>query len=511
MKTKSLTWRKISQVFFFLLFTLTLLQATYPFKPWLPPELFLWFDPLAAITTQIAGRFFDIVFLLAAIILISPLIFGRAFCGWICPMGTLIDASDHILKPKKRRDFRHLRFLKLAILTAVIVLAIFGVQYAWLLDPLPIAWRSIGVIGLAFFFLLSDSILSGLISIGIFPDALLSFQDKIAGFLFPVASPNFGGLVAPLIIFLIILGLSRLSRRFWCRYLCPLGALLGLVARISPLRRIVDADKCSACGICRHKCKMDAIEPDFVTTAKSECILCLNCKYDCATEAISFGWRAPTQMMNKVDLSRRAFIGTSLTALAGVGFLKINKVNPRHSDRLIRPPGALNEDDFLERCIRCGECVRICSTSGKCLQFSVLESGLEGFMTPLAEYRRGYCEYNCNLCGQICPTKAIQPLNVSAKQKAKMGQAIFLKDRCIPYRLNENCIVCEEHCPIPDKAIKINTRENEDPVTGRKRMVSYPYVDETLCIGCGICENKCPLNGEAGIIVIREGEERSRA
>jgi len=92
-----------------------------------------------------------------------------------------------------------------------------------------------------------------------------------------------------------------------------------------------------------------------------------------------------------------------------------------------------------------------------------------------------------------------------------MGQAIFLKDRCIPYRLNENCIVCEEHCPIPDKAIKINTREYEDPVTGRKRMVSYPYVDEALCIGCGICENKCPLNGEAGIIVIREGEERSRA
>ena len=295
MKIKSLTWRKISQVFFFLLFTLTLLQATYPFEPWLPPELFLWFDPLAAITTQIAGRFFDIVFLLAAIVLLSPLIFGRAFCGWICPMGTLIDLSDNILKPKKRRDFRRLRFLKLAILVAVIVLAIFGVQYAWLLDPLPIAWRSIGVIGLALFFLLFNGILSGLISIGIFPDALLSFQDKLTEFLFPVASPNFGGLVAPLIIFLVILGLSRLSRRFWCRYLCPLGALLGLVARISPFRRIVNSEKCSECGICRHKCKMDAIEPDFVTTAKSECILCLNCKYDCPTEAISFGWRAPTR------------------------------------------------------------------------------------------------------------------------------------------------------------------------------------------------------------------------
>jgi len=510
MKVKPLTWRKISQVFFFLLFALTLLQATYPFKPWLPPELFLWLDPLTAITNQIAGRFFDIIFLLALIVLLSPLIFGRAFCGWMCPLGFLIDTSDHILKPKKRPDLRRWRFLKSALLTAVIILAIFGVQYAWLVDPLPIAWRSLGVIGMAFIFLLVDTFLTGLVSVGIFPDTILNFQDWLTGRLFPVSNPEFGGLVVPLIIFLIILGLSRLSRRFWCRYLCPLGALLGLVARFSSLRRIVDTEKCTDCGVCRHQCKMDAIEPDFMTTTKSECILCLNCKYDCKTDAISFGWRAPLKMMPNVDLSRRAFIGTSLTALASVGFFKINKLDPRHSDRLIRPPGALIEDDFLERCIRCGECVRICSTSGKCLQLSVTESGLEGFMTPLAQYRHGYCEYNCNLCGQICPTKAIPPLSTPEKQKYKMGQAIFLKDRCIPYRLNENCIVCEEHCPTPNKAIKVDKQAYVDPVSGAKRIVSYPYVDESLCIGCGICENKCPLNGEAGIIVVREGEERSQ-
>lgn len=508
MRIKPLTWRKISQIFFFLLFTLTILQATYPFKPWIPPELFLWLDPLTALTTQIAGRFFDAIFLLALIVFISPLIFGRAFCGWVCPLGTMIDASDHILKPKKRNSYRKWRFLKIALLVGVIVLAICGVQYAWLLDPLPIAWRSLGVIGMALFFLLFDTILSGLIGIGVFPDALLNFQDKLIGYLFPVGNPSFNGLAAPLIIFLVILGLSRLSRRFWCRYLCPLGALLGLVARLSPLRRIVDSEKCTACGICQHNCKLDAIESDFVTTAKSECILCLNCKHDCPTDAISFGWHSPRQMMNKIDLSRRAFIGTGLTALAGAGFLSINKINPRQTDRLIRPPGALIEDEFLERCIRCGECVRICSTSGKCLQLSILENGLEGFLTPLTQYRRGYCEYNCNLCGQICPTKAIQPLDKTAKQKYKMGHAIFLKDRCIPYRLNEDCLVCEEHCPTPDKAIKVNKREYVDPVSGEKRIVSYPYVDETLCIGCGICENKCPLNGEAGVIVIREGEER---
>jgi len=511
MKIRLLTVRKVAQIAFFLLFTVTVFQATYPFKPWLPPELFLWLDPLAALTTQIAGHFFDIVFILALIVLLSPLLFGRAFCGWVCPLGTVIDGCDHVIASKKPRDYQRLRPLKLAILTAVIILAICGVQYAWLLDPLPILWRSFGVIGMAFLFLFVDVILNGLIAIGIFPGVLGNFQDWLSGYLFPVSNPEFGGLLAPLLIFLIILGLSRLTKRFWCRYLCPLGALLGLVARLSPLRRIVETEKCTSCGICKHKCKTDAIEADFVTTAKSECILCLNCKYDCPGEAITFGWRSPMQMANRIDLSRRALLGTGLAAVAGAGLLKINKIDSRQTDRLIRPPGALPEDDFLERCIRCGECVRICSTSGKCLQLSVLESGLEGLLTPLAQFRRGYCEYNCNLCGQICPTKAIQPLSVPEKQQARMGQAIFLKDRCIPYRANENCIVCEEHCPTPEKAIKVTTKEYTDPVSGEKRTINYPYVDESLCIGCGICENKCPLNGEAGVIVVREGEERQMA
>ncbi|MFH1251668.1 MAG: 4Fe-4S binding protein [bacterium] len=511
MKIKPLTFRKTSQIVFFLLFTLTVFQATYPFKPWLPPELFLWLDPLTALTTQIAGHFFDIVFLLALIIFLSPLVFGRAFCGWICPLGTVIDGCDHVISPKKPKDYRRLRPIKLIILSAVIILAICGVQYAWLFDPLPILWRSMGVIGMAFLFLLVDTTLNGIVTIGIFPNTMLNIQDKLSGYLFPVANPDFGGLIAPLIIFLIILGLSRLSRRFWCRYLCPLGALLGLVARFSPLRRIVDVDKCTSCGICKHKCKTDAIEPDFLATAKSECILCLNCQRDCPTGAITYGRRSPRQMANRIDLSRRAFIGTGITALAGAGLLKIDKIDPHRTDRLIRPPGALTEDDFLERCIRCGECVRICATSGTCLPISVLETGLEGLLTPLAKFRRGYCEINCNLCGQICPTKAIQPLSVPEKKKTKMGQAIFLKDRCIPYRLYENCIVCEEHCPTPDKAIKVLPSEYIDPVTGQKRTVNYPYIDESLCIGCGICENKCPLNGEAGVIVVREGEERLQA
>ena len=254
---------------------------------------------------------------------------------------------------------------------------------------------------------------------------------------------------------------------------------------------------------------MDAIEEDFVTTEKSECIFCLNCEKSCKPDATTFRFQPLSKMTSTVDLTKRSFLGTGFAAIAGAGFLSVSKRDPKVSDRVIRPPGSVDEDEFLSRCIRCEECVRICSTSGNCLQMSLFETGIEGMWTPLAKYRYGYCEYNCNLCGEICPTKAINPLSLEEKQKTIMGTAIFLKDRCIPYRLNENCNVCEEHCPTPDKAIKYETKKFIDPLTKESRLVNYPYVNMELCIGCGICENKCPLDGEAGIVVIREGEGRS--
>lgn len=504
----SRTIRRIVQIGFLGLFILTVLQAAYPFKPWLPPELFLWADPLTAIITQIAGRFFDPVFLIALLVLLSPFLFGRAFCGWICPLGTTIDISDKYIIRGKNRSTRKYRSLKTIVLLGLIFFAILGIQLSWWLDPLPLLWRSFGILGMSFFFLFANTILNGLYDVNIFPDTVLDIQDGISAWLFPVGTPKFSMLLLPFLIIIGILALGKISRRFWCRNLCPLGALLGLLSKFSPFQRVVDQEACTSCSVCRKKCKMDAIEDDYITTEKSECILCLDCKDNCPTDAISYQFRSPLAMKSTTDLSRRSFIGAGAVALFGSGIFTLNVLNPRKTDRRLRPPGALREDDFLERCIRCEECVRICATSGACLQMAFLESGLEGLMTPISKYRLGYCEYNCNLCGEICPTKAIQPLDLEEKQKTKIGSAFFLTDRCIPYRLNENCIVCEEHCPLPEKAIKLDEKEYTDHETNETRIVAYPYVDQNLCIGCGICENKCPLEGEAGIIVTREREER---
>jgi len=172
---------------------------------------------------------------------------------------------------------------------------------------------------------------------------------------------------------------------------------------------------------------------------------------------------------------------------------------------LIRPPGALAEEEFLRRCMRCGECLKVCLTNG--LQPSFLEAGLEGIWTPRLDFRVGYCQYYCTLCGQVCPTGAIRKLSQQEKTRTKIGLAYIDKSRCIPYSQGVECIVCEEHCPTPEKAIKFEVVEVMTKEGSRK--IRRPHVDINLCIGCGICEYKCPLQDQPAIIVTRLGESRA--
>ncbi len=120
--------------------------------------------------------------------------------------------------------------------------------------------------------------------------------------------------------------------------------------------------------------------------------------------------------------------------------------------------------------------------------------------TPRLIPRLGYCEFSCTLCGQVCPTGAIRKLSIPEKEAFVIGTAIFDKGRCLPFADQSPCIVCEEHCPTHDKAIKFK----EVTVTNREGNTVHlmqPYVIPELCIGCGICENKCPLPGHSAIRV----------
>jgi ferredoxin len=210
----------------------------------------------------------------------------------------------------------------------------------------------------------------------------------------------------------------------------------------------------------------------------------------------------------RIGLSRRTVLAAGL---AGAGGALLFKAQPLGGGRsfspaLIRPPGSVPEPEFLERCIRCGECMKVCPTHA--IQPALLEAGAEGTWTPFLDMDVGYCEYECTLCGQVCPTDAIRELSVEEKQKVKIGLAYFDRNRCLPYAYARSCIVCEEHCPTPTKAIWY---EEVEVLTsrGERVVVKQPRVEAELCIGCGICQNKCPMSDRAAVLVTSVGETRN--
>ncbi|HOT43818.1 MAG TPA: 4Fe-4S binding protein [Spirochaetota bacterium] len=507
--------RRLAQTVSVFVLAYILWNTRYPLSGYINPEFYFLIDPFAMIVTSIAERVLLPGLIYAAVLLVITFVVGRGFCGWICPLGALLDFLSYckslvmrIFRKKEREnDPLPLRYGKYLFLGATVIAALAGVQLAWFLDPITIFVR-------AFSFtihpLVSGSIdraFTSLLAAADYPGWLEWAYDYLREGFLNLSTPEFNHAGSILIILLVILFLSLIKRRFWCRHLCPLGAALALPARFSPLRR--DVSRCEKnCGLCRNLCRMNAIRMDN-SYIKEECILCLDCVALCPNDraAFTFGKQraeAPAVQAGGALMTRGSFIamaGAVLAAPPASAAPSAERANrPRKPPRpgtisLIRPPGALPEEEFIQRCIRCGNCMKVCPTN--VLQPLPISDGLARAWSPVLDTRRGYCEYRCNLCGRVCPTDAIAELPLERKQKVQIGTGVFNKTICIPYAKGENCIVCEEHCPVPEKAIRVK----EGIVKGRKVML--PHVVADLCIGCAICELKCPTRPDKGIVVVK--------
>ncbi|MCP4021757.1 MAG: 4Fe-4S dicluster domain-containing protein [Desulfobacteraceae bacterium] len=483
------------QTFCLVLFLILLTLASFSSVSLASLHLFLQMDPglmfLSALSDKIS--LFSLMFIPAAIVLVSGPFMGRIFCGYVCPMGTTLDTADYLFGPKKKKYWfsKQLFQIKYLVLIFLAGSALFGVSYVFFASPLSLITRFYGLVIFPVVSFLSREGLDLVRPLGDITDinALTFAQIRIIRF----ATQFF-----VLFFFVALFSMVKFSPRFWCRYLCPSGALLAWVSKAPLIKRNV-SDNCNQCGKCLRNCPMSAIEKEAPeNTFHSECIVCRTCQEICPEEAVSF----EQQKIHSVagtgfSPQRRQLVSTGLIG-CGTAVMSLTGLSSLYgkpgegqvgTPGLIRPPASVPETQFLSRCVRCGECMVACPTNT--LQPIWFKAGFPALFSPAVTPRRGFCDPQCHECSKVCPTHAIRAIESRDRVFAKTGTARLIRQKCLAWEFNKSCMVCDEVCPYD--AIEFEKQ------TGNK--VPVPHVLEDKCAGCGYCEHFCPVRNQAAIVI----------
>ncbi len=424
--------------------TALLLDTTGVLRHWLG-----WMPKVQLLPAMMALN----VVVVVAILLVT-LVIGRFYCAVVCPMGIFQDLFvwAHKLVFGKKRPYRYRK---------------------------PANWLRYTVLAL---FVLA--MLVGMNSIAVLIAPYSAYARMVTG----LHASGLAQWVA--IATLAVIGLMSFTMgRLWCNTICPVGSLLGLLAKHRLFGIRIDAAKCVGCRKCEHGCKAMCIDIDNKRIDHSRCVDCWNCLAQCPTGAISLGGKQPAESTKPVDDSRRKFVagtvavGAAMAVQAqeqkldgGLAALMDKQVPQRKTP--LKPFGSQSIKNFGTRCTACQLCVSQCPE--KVLRPS---AKLESLMQPELNYTDGYCRMACTRCSEVCPAGAIQPISKEEKTAISIGCAVVLKDNCI------GCGTCARHCP--SAAISM--------VDGK------PAVNEARCLGCGACEYYCPARPMTAIYV--EGRE----
>ncbi|MDT8400442.1 MAG: 4Fe-4S dicluster domain-containing protein [Bacteroidales bacterium] len=492
MKSPALkTTRLVLAVLVFVIITLSFIDFRYiiPDK-WFSFILYLQFVPsvlnfmnLPALAT--AGFIF---------VLGLTLVTGRSYCSILCPLGIYQDIVSRA-GGKFRRKFRKFRYGKpyvilrhLILAVTLIVMLAGSVFLISLLDPYSVFGRFA-----TYFFQPVVLLLNNLIA------AVTSLFDNYFIFKVDFIKIPLAVYILPVLLLVLVTLLSFTKGRLYCNTVCPLGTLLGLISRVSFLRIRINESQCTHCGLCAVNCKASCIDFKNEDVDLSRCVTCFNCITACPDNAISYGYKRTGTVKNidEPDQGKRGFIGGILLFLAFIPrIIKAQdapvpkKESTVQEDRTspVCPPGGVSIEHFNTYCTACSLCVSACPNNVIIPSFN--EYGLSGLMQPRMDYHKGFCNFECIRCTEVCPSGALLPLALEAKKLTQIGKVNFIKENCIVETERTDCGACSEHCPT--KAVQMV------PYIGN---LVIPEVNNEICVGCGACEYACPTKPFKAIFV----------
>ena len=427
-------------------------------------------------------------------VVLITIAFGRVYCSTVCPLGTFQDFIIHIEKKihkKKRFEYKKPPFI--FHYSILIIVGMFAVAGSMVLLNLLEPFSNYGRVLTNILEPLAVFANNGL-------SYLLGLFQQYTLYNIPMRSVGISVLLAPIIFLAVVTYIAYWHGRLFCNSVCPAGALLGLISRFSIFKIVIDKIACNDCGACEKVCKANCIESGTKRIDFAACVGCFNCIKSCPTDGIDFS----LLRINKVNMvkpgyddSRRKFFKGVVTPAFGLMIPKIVSsdssaaaksgydVSRRHP---VSPPGSRSIKHFSNLCTACHLCVTACPT--QVLYPSFLEYGVAGVFQPKMNYEASYCNYDCVVCSQICPSGAILPVDIAAKKLIQIGKANFFKEDCVVVAKKKDCAACSEHCPT--KAVYMIPYEGK---------LKIPELNNDLCVGCGACEHACPTTPRKAIYV----------
>lgn len=439
---------------------------------------------------QLVPAIMSFSFIILAVLVAMTLVLGRIYCSVICPMGVFQDIVNWISRKtaKKRKRFRFSpakNLLRWSVLAVAAITFLCGfTAVLGLLEPYSAFGRMVTNVFKPIY-MTGNNLL----------ESVFSRFDNYTFYQVDASLLSISSFTIGLATFLLIGILAWRYGRTWCNTMCPVGTLLGFVSRFSLFKIRINENKCTHCMICGTKCKASCIDSKNQQIDYSRCVDCFDCLDSCKEGALVYSM--PSAVLKKQkeesasassDMSRRRFLTVGLTAAATTPQVMAQAENVLAAtsgkksykrQAPITPPGSISLAHFQAHCTSCHLCVSKCPSH--VLKPALTEYGLAGFMQPTVYFEKGFCNFDCTVCGDVCPNGAIRPLKVEEKHLTQMGKVVFIEENCIVHTDGTSCGACSEHCPTQALSM-IPYRDG----------LTIPHVNTDICVGCGGCEYVCP-------------------